>query len=119
MYDEVPRYKKKAKKKTAKKANHKHRFENCVLGFNTVALDKAHGFVPYPTISIGAYCPVCGKIGPINIDDWFEDEYKDRMPTLKVWKKRWNDRAQREFDPCTRTLPYFWLDDQFQKYVKL
>jgi len=119
MDEDVPRYKKKAKKKSPKKANHKHRFENCVLGYNTIALDKAHGVVPSPELSIGTYCPACGKIGVHTDSAWRVKKNDPNLPAKAMRQTQWSDEAKREFDPHTRTLPYFWLDDWLQKYTRL
>lgn len=57
-----PRYKKKAKKKTVRKADHKHEWNNCNI----------HTFYPHnysnpnlartEVIIHASYCPICGKV---------------------------------------------------------
>ena len=121
MYEEdIPRYKKKAKKKSAAKADHKHRFEPCVFRLDDLRFDEAHGFVREPdaAFSIGTYCPVCGKIGTTINREWL-DERQGCWPIL--FQARWSERARREFDESTRTLPCFYLGDPFanHKYVTL
>ena len=117
--DEIMRYRKKAQKNTPKKSNHKHEYVNCVYGFNGQKFSRERGFEPVPELSIGTYCPVCGKIGTTYDEGegrWVE--WGKRGPLLT--SHQWTDEAKREFDESTRTLPYFWVDDNwFQKYVEL
>lgn len=107
------------KKKKPKKANHKHHYEYCV--FETVKeygrLDPAHGFMPTTELTIGTYCPICGKIGSDNVcndERWYKQEafrhYSHTVPTAE---------CLREFDPQTRTLPFFRIEDFWQKEVQL
>ena len=89
MYnDETPCYRKRAKKITPKKSNHKHEFLNCVFVMPSTRFDEAHGIVHEPDTkySIGTYCPVCGKIGDIIDREWLaEDKY--------IWPRAWSERA--------------------------
>lgn len=115
--DDVPRYKKKAKRKTRPKANHKHEFVNCVFEYNEIELDQAHGFVQKPELSIGMYCPVCGKIGTM-IDRAYTNDINFWPSKQDFRTKFWNDDARREFDENTRTLPFFRIDKFFAKYIE-
>ena len=111
--EDIPRYRKRSNKKAPAKAKHKHEFANCVYVIASVRLDTAHGFVPAQRLSIGTYCPMCGKIGTTFDSTWRVDS--NRWSAFGVWA----DKAQKEFDESTRTLPVFRIDDVFkQKYVK-
>lgn len=115
--DETPRYRKRAKKKTPKKSDHRHAFRNCVFVMPSVRFDEAHGLVQEPdtVFSIGTYCPVCGKIGTTIDQEWLSE---DTGPWLLHWERRWSERARREFTESTRTLPCFRIGDEwFPKYV--
>jgi len=109
------------KKKKPKKANHKHHYEYCV--FETIKehgrLDPAHGFMPTTELTIGTYCPVCGKIGDLCVygeERWYKQDaashHYSRMnePTTECLN---------ELDPQTRTLPFFRIEDFWQKEVQL
>lgn len=118
--EEIPRYRKKSRRKSAGKSDHKHVYVNCVFGYYNVHLERAHGFVDDKELSwsIGTYCPVCGKIGRFTDPAWLAVHScclgKDR------WREMWTKEALREFDPASRTLPFFFLEDRhFQKQVKL
>ena len=114
--DVIP-YKKKSKTKPPKKAKHKHIYEPCVLEFNDVRFDKERGFVyDRPGVRISAYCPVCGKLGPIeNMERWYE--HASVGGTFIVGM---TEECERELNQETRTLPTFWVDDQyFQKFVEV
>lgn len=120
--DDTPKYRKRAKKGGKPKADHKHAYTWCVFGFHGIHLSGKHGFVPdeETTFTIGTYCPVCGKIGLHSTSDprWYKQ--LDYYPRKTEWRDIYTERALREFDPGTRTLPYFFLDDHwFQKYVDI
>jgi hypothetical protein len=117
--DETPRYRKRAKKKTPKKTDHRHEFRNCVFLMPSIRFDEAHGIVREPDtlFSIGTFCPVCGKIGTTIDWEWISE---DAGPRPLHWERCWSERARREFAESTRTLPCFHLDDEwFTKYVTL
>lgn len=111
--DETPRYRKRAKKITPKKSDHRHEFLNCVFLMPSTRFDEAHGRVREPDTmySIGTYCPVCGKIGDIVDREWLaEDKH--------FWPLAWSERAKQEFTESTRTLPCFRIGSEwFSKYV--
>jgi len=73
--DEV-KYTKKKKKKSIKKANHKHKYEPCLFnlghsfGYNDLHL--------YP----GAYCPICGKIEDIRFINIYSNT--DGLPVFSI-----------------------------------
>lgn len=56
---EQPRYKKKKKKVSVKRSNHKHIYHECLFSFNN--------FFGEDYMGAGTYCPICGRIGDINI----------------------------------------------------
>lgn len=117
--EEVPKYKKRSSRKTPKKADHKHKYVNCVFGYNGILFDKECGMKEIPVKSIGTYCEICGKVGSVIDRKWLKDTsqwYGD-----KNYKERWNNKALVEFDESSRTLPYFWLDDRWSanKFVEM
>lgn len=117
--DELTPHRKKSKRKTPTKADHKHNFEPCVFEYNGVMLDKAHGFIPKPDVKIGEYCTICGKIGSVTLfDKWMQ--WVPVKQGSRIGRSEYTEEAMREIDPNTRTLPTFKLEDEFrQKYVVL
>ena len=117
---EIPKHRKRAEKKSPTKADHKHEFVNCVYEIPKLRLDEAQGFVcDQVELSIGTYCPICGKIGTHFDHEWKE---KGARPLWNGWLvgERWSAQAEAEFDTRTRTLPFFHVNDLFkQKYVEL
>ena len=126
--NEEMKYKKKSNKNPPTKTKHKHNYTPCVFEYNSLRLDKAQGFkYDVPAWEIGGYCPVCGKIG------FCEEEYNYINPTyvenLKNLKAQnfvhcqedfYNEKAKKEFNPETRRIPYFFIDDiYFQKFVDI
>lgn len=102
-------YRKKSKRRPPKKANHKHENADCVF------FENGHH---YKHLFIGSYCPVCGKIM-----NWL-------TPLDGKWRKNdseyphfihsaWTEDALREFNPETRTLPFFEIKKILQREVNL
>ena len=117
--DETPKHKKKAKKKKVEKCNHKHQWANCVYDVKNI-WDNTY------QISIGTYCPVCGKIGKYFDDSWVDKitnqhkyKYVNSLIPIKYDKYEWNKNAIKEFNITTRTLPHFYIDNAFDKYVNI
>ena len=100
-------YKKKKRKRKPKKADHPHVWEECVYG-----LSFAGNF----ELSVGTYCPICGKVGmPTYYTKWKDHFKTDRGACYSERSKE----ALKEFDPKTRTLPYFDIDLFVTKFVDL
>ena len=100
-------YKKKRRRRKPKKADHVHEWDECVYG-----LSFAGNF----ELSIGTYCPICGKIGiPTYYTKW-QNHFKSESGGVY---SEWTEEAEREFDPNTRTLPYFDIDLFVTKFVEL
>lgn len=106
---EIPKYRKKAKKTGVPRANHKHEYANCVFRQPGMRFDNAHGIVRDGyCYSVGLYCSMCGKILSVSDPKWFINERGYLGLTA-----RWNDAALREFSDATRTLPLFTLGEDF------
>lgn len=62
--DEVPKYRKKAVKKTPKKARHKHQYEPVVIKYLNIykSFEKERGFIPGIDFCCGSKCSVCGRV---------------------------------------------------------
>ncbi len=119
--DEILLHRPPEKPKKPKKSKHKHIYEPCVLGLTVPKYDKRYGFVDETQLSIGSYCPVCGKIGLYKLyedDRWYEEILKP-AGSFGCYGKQPTEEAQREFNPETRTLPFFKLTDYLQKEVEL
>ena len=121
-YDEVGRYRKKSKRKPPKKFDHKHVFEPCVLEYNNPygELSRERGFITTREARIDGYCPMCGKIGSIDMTPWEKNRDVHRGHLI-VFNREPSDAALRELDPLTRTLPTFDVGDDWclPKFVKL
>lgn len=89
-YAELPdeaKYKKKKKKITIKKSNHKHQYKHCL--YKTPGFTVINGKRNTWTWG-GTYCTICGRVGDVSIGA----------------SKIIND-----------SLPIFELDDLFAKYI--
>lgn len=108
--DDFTPHKKKSKHKAPRKINHKHDFQPCVLEYDGLRLDKAHGFVyDKPCVRIANYCTVCGKLEIISTK-----EYKVTLRTATGgYYMEDTEEAKRQFNPETRTLPTFKIGDPF------
>lgn len=108
--DEVPKYRKKSNKPHTKKSDHKHESAYCVFEYPSFFSTK-------PTISIGTYCPTCGRVREIRVHD---DRYTELVPSSfsSNYHREWNSLAKAEFNSYTRSLPFFKLPNSWgNKYV--
>ena len=116
---DIPRYKKRSGKHAPQKSDHKHDYEFCVFRYPMPVFSREKGYTYEDGgYKIGSVCMVCGKIGPGPSGKdmvWFTTEKNGR------WLRTdWSEKAKREFDPATRSLPCFRLRDLFlQKTVDL
>lgn len=99
-------------KKPPKKANHKHEWADCVYNTDSIGYSKEKGFYKTKEMSVGTYCPICGKIGVITNPKYMVDR---AMPPYTRFE--WAEKAIKEFDPKTRTLPFFEIDQFKDKFV--
>lgn len=123
-FEEIPKYKKKAKKAKKvyhKKADHTHRYDYCVYEYDIPVYNEVHGMITKRKFAIGTYCPICGKIGARFVRDDKYSKHTDKCAGhFHFVGHEWNDKALKEFNPETRTLPYAFLEDMFTtKYVNL
>lgn len=116
--DETPRHKKKSQAKPPKKASHKHVFEPFILEYPKDWYKKPHEQSGEKCAQFYGYCPMCGKVGYIDDSCWWTSakkcrngfRYYDRVPT---------EEGVRELNPETRTLPIFFSDNPFVKFVDI
>lgn len=118
IIDEVPRYRKKSQKKPPKKSDHKHVFEPCVLEYPQDWFLKEHLRNGEKKAAISSYCPMCGKIGNIDIERWWTRE-SIMVGNFPCWNSIPTEEAELELNPETRTLPTFMCDGIFQKFVNI
>lgn len=119
QFDDIPRYRKKSTAKTPKKSKHKHLCEPCVIAYPDDWHTKEHLRSNKMHNIIGAYCPICGKIGELKDrtrwygrDTVFVGQYQ--LTETKLTKE-----GEQEMSATTRTLPYFEIDDPFTRFVQL
>lgn len=119
IYDDgAMAYKKRARRKSVVKADHKHDYQPCVFEYEKIDYYKVHGHEADLDTSIGTYCPICGKIGSVNdFERWMV-----YTPTHngKCFHYEYTIEANAEITPETRTLPTFFLNDMLrQKFVSI
>lgn len=109
--DEVLLHSPPEKKPKTKKSKHKHIYEPCVFEVENSygRLDQAHGFVTTTELKIGTCCPICGKVGSVCLMD-DERWYQNPRGNLFTYRNVPTEEALKEFDPETRTLPFYHLD---------
>lgn len=61
---EIPRYRKKAAKRTPKKADHKHDYEPVILSYLNPygEFSRERGFVSHTDYCAGRRCKICGRL---------------------------------------------------------
>ena len=115
--DAEPKYRKEAKKSSPPKAKHRHEYENCVFQCETESyIDDTARKLPTHTMSIGSFCPICGKVETVSDARWRSGiHYK---PDILDWLKEWSPEAIAQFDEKTRTLPMFLLTGKHLYFTK-
>lgn len=85
---DIPKYKKKSKKKTPTKLNHKHEWEDVILKFYNQynSLSKEKGFEGGYKYCQGKRCKICGclRASPINFTDYINSSFEGN-PDLPVY----------------------------------
>ena len=118
--NDVPKYKKRSKKPSVKKADHEHESRFCVFEYQHSFYSIEHGRVNLKDSSIGEYCPICGKIRFLYTLDRKFTEKSNTFHSNCAIGLQYNKAAIREFDPNTRTLPTFHIDNILdQKFVDI
>lgn len=118
-FDDTPRYRKKSTAKAPKKSKHKHLVEPCVIEYPLDWHRKAHERNGEKNISIGGYCPVCGKIGSLKDKSRWYGKDTVFIGNYQLTETVATEEGEKELDPKTRTLPTFYIDDPFAKFVEL
>lgn len=116
--EEIPKYTKKSQAKPPKKAKHKHVFEPCIIEIPEDWHKKEHEQSGKKRPIFEGFCPICGKIGPIDQSRWWEE----KLGHIGMWQLYGGiptEEGARELNPATRTLPTFHGDDPFVKFVNL
>lgn len=106
------------RKKTPKKSNHRHTYKDCVCSIPAIKYIPEKGYVKTDRrLVFWSYCPKCGKLRWFpSTNKWQKRVYDEQFPAFRF---EWTEAAKREFNPETRTLPYFEIDDEWQKYVEI
>ena len=118
--DDIPKYRKKSTAKSPAKADHKHVYEPCLLEQLELWYCKPHERQSNKTLlKFSSYCPICGKVGEADRDRWWTTVKKNNGMFSYLEKVR-TEEAERELNPATRTLPVFYIGDEWNpKYVKI
>lgn len=117
--DEVAPYKKKSQSKPPKKSKHKHLCEPCIISYPMDWWTKEHLRSNKRNDTIGVYCPICGKIGDIkDRSRWYTNDTVF-IGNMRFTESVLTEDGKREMNPETRTLPYFEVDDPFDKFVSI
>lgn len=59
---ETPKYRKKKAKKTPKKADHKHQYQNVIIEYTYPRNYPVSRLAGKPAYALESYCKVCGKL---------------------------------------------------------
>lgn len=104
-YD-APKYRKKSKKKTPKKANHKHEWEPVILEYynKNRDFDRERGFVGGRDFCRGSRCVICQKLA-LGFPDGV-DFTPDDWPKLRFYPLKNLVAAHPEIE-------HIWVDDPY------
>lgn len=118
--NDIPKYRKKSTAKPPAKAKHKHVYEPCLLEQLEDWYCKPHERKTHKTrLRFRSYCPICGKVGGLDKDRWITT-VKKRNGMFSYLEQVYTEEAERELNPSTRTLPVFYIGDQWSpKFVDI
>ena len=124
FYDKEMKHRKKSQKRTPKKHNHKHDFQDCIFEWdNPQGKLTEKGFILKHEMLGGTYCTICRKVGSIESEWWSTSkkmsfDWYNRICEGKIIRYEISERAKKEINPKTRTLPTFYLVDGWgTKYI--
>ena len=112
--DEIPKYMKKKNSNVSKskeKSKHKHEYKECFLKYKFKRSEER-----YHT-SLGAYCPICGKLGDLPENTIFE-ELKNSSKMDRIFFSFKNDISLLE-EKYKDIVPTFHMDTISDKFVKI
>lgn len=95
-HDDIPKYRKKAVKKSAEKSNHKHEYEEVVLSINAPS-SILYIFNKPVVYSTGLMCKICGKVKNYS--------WEDREKSRKLYGLKTDDDVHKEF-PNIKIIKY-------------
>lgn len=118
--NDIPKYRKKSTASPPAKSKHKHVYEPCLLEFPWRWWKKPHEKdYDTPKLEFRSYCPVCGKVGDVDLDRWRTTVKKYHENSGSYIEVANTEEAERELNPATRTLPVFKVEDPFAKFVEI
>ena len=120
IVDDIPKYKKKSQKTPPKKSKHKHVYETCIIEVPCEWWNKPHARSGKTRSHFYSYCPICGKVGEQNpgSERWWVEKKHSKYAGF-YYPIAPTPEGERELNPVTRTLPTFYSDDIFPKFVDL
>lgn len=117
--EETPRYRKKSTAKPPKKSKHKHLVEPCILEHPVDWWNKPHNRRRKNQVNIGGYCPICGKLGDLKDKSLWYGKDTVFIGNYQFTESVLTKEGEKEMNPATRTLPTFYVDDPFAKFVEI
>lgn len=117
---DIPKYRKKSTARPPAKVKHKHVYEPCLLEELMEWYCKPHERKTNKTrLRFSSYCPICGKVGSMDKDRWWTT-IKKTTEMFSYLEPVYTEEAERELNPITRTLPVFYVGDQWRpKFVDI
>lgn len=116
--NDIPKYKKKSTASPPAKAKHKHVHEPCLVESPVDWYQKEHERKGETRLSFRSYCPICGKTDSPDYDRW-ETLVKRNRGVMSYYERVPTEEAERELNPETRTLPVFYSDSPWPKFVEI
>lgn len=115
-YGEVEaKYKKKTSKRTPKKANHKHLYQNVIIEYRYPRNYPVQNLAGKPTQALESYCTVCGKLSSAKYDS----EAQNLFPKISngffgflVARLSDDDSEEKKYWAyCNKKYPHIFIED--------
>jgi hypothetical protein len=114
---ETPKYRKKKAKKTPKKADHKHKYQNIIIEYTYPRNYPVSRLAGKPAYALESYCAICGKLGsPVS------DKKAEKMfPNIKtglfgfIATIRGHESESEEYRSyCLDNYPHYVMPDYYE-----
>lgn len=111
-------YVKRPKKKTPKKANHKHEYHNVIIEYVYPRNYPIHRMAGKPAFALESYCGICGKLGCSPVCD---EKAKKMFPNIKpghfgfyvtIHGHESESEEYREY--CLNNYPHYVMPDYYE-----
>lgn len=114
---ETPKYGKKKVKKTPKKADHKHQYQNVIIEYTYPRNYPVPRLAGKPAYALESYCKICGKLSsPVKDEEatrLFPHCYAGHFGFI-AWMKDYQKESENYKQYCMTHYPHYSMPDYYE-----